>query len=90
MHLSLAPTDDIVYRVGGGSRLSGLMLAAATAAVMMIGPKVISFLREFELIRCILDQHLTVPSGDGCGRLDLRLGSRSHSRGCVGHSKPSQ
>jgi zinc transporter ZupT len=35
-----------VYRVGGGSRLSGLMLAAATGAVMMIGPKVISFLRR--------------------------------------------
>ena len=39
-------TDMLVYRVGGGSRLSGLMLAAATAGVLMIGPKVISFLRK--------------------------------------------
>ncbi|WVQ82197.1 hypothetical protein IAT38_004325 [Cryptococcus sp. DSM 104549] len=34
----------LFYRVGGGSRLSGLMLAAATAAVMMIGPAVIASL----------------------------------------------
>jgi len=37
-----------VYRVGGGSRLSGLMLTAATAAVMFVGPTVISYLRELE------------------------------------------
>lgn len=36
----------LVYRVGGGSRLSGLMLAAATAAVMMVGPTVIGMLRK--------------------------------------------
>lgn len=35
-----------VYRVGGGSRLSGLMLAAATAVIMMIGPSVIAYLRR--------------------------------------------
>jgi SulP family sulfate permease len=35
-----------VYRVGGGSRLSGLMLAAATGVIMMIGPSVIAYLRE--------------------------------------------
>ncbi|OCF36928.1 vacuolar protein [Kwoniella heveanensis BCC8398] len=34
----------LFYRVGGGSRLSGLMLAAATAAIMMIGPAVIASL----------------------------------------------
>ncbi|WWC89504.1 uncharacterized protein L201_004428 [Kwoniella dendrophila CBS 6074] len=34
----------LFYRVGGGSRLSGLMLAAATAAVMMVGPSVIAAL----------------------------------------------
>ncbi|WWD17472.1 hypothetical protein CI109_101913 [Kwoniella shandongensis] len=32
----------LFYRVGGGSRLSGLMLAAATAAIMMVGPAVIA------------------------------------------------
>lgn len=37
---------DVVYRVGGGSRLSGLMLAAATGVIMMIGPSVIAYLRE--------------------------------------------
>jgi SulP family sulfate permease len=36
----------LVYRVGGGSRLSGLMLAAATGAIMMVGPTVIGYLRE--------------------------------------------
>lgn len=42
-------TNDchLVYRVGGGSRLSGLMLAVGTAAIMMIGPAVIASLREF-------------------------------------------
>ncbi|ODN79912.1 hypothetical protein L202_03801 [Cryptococcus amylolentus CBS 6039] len=34
----------LFYRVGGGSRLSGLMLAAATTAIMMIGPAVIATL----------------------------------------------
>ncbi|WWC70385.1 uncharacterized protein I206_104335 [Kwoniella pini CBS 10737] len=34
----------LFYRVGGGSRLSGLMLAAATTAIMMIGPSVIAAL----------------------------------------------
>ncbi|WWC61703.1 uncharacterized protein I303_104288 [Kwoniella dejecticola CBS 10117] len=34
----------LFYRVGGGSRLSGLMLAAATTAVMMVGPSVIAAL----------------------------------------------
>ncbi|ORY32605.1 sulfate transporter family-domain-containing protein [Naematelia encephala] len=34
----------LFYRVGGGSRLSGLMLTAATAAVMFVGPTVISYL----------------------------------------------
>ena len=38
-----------VYRVGGGSRLSGLMLAAATAGIMMVGPTVIGYLRAFTL-----------------------------------------
>jgi len=35
-----------VYRVGGGSRLSGIMLAAATGAIMMVGPTVIGYLRK--------------------------------------------
>jgi hypothetical protein len=39
-----------VYRVGGGSRLSGLMLVAATAAVMFVGPTVISYLRKLTYI----------------------------------------
>ncbi|WFD00456.1 hypothetical protein MYAM1_003205 [Malassezia yamatoensis] len=34
----------LFYRVGGGSRLSGLMLAAATAMVMLLGPGMISYL----------------------------------------------
>ncbi|OWZ68877.1 vacuolar protein [Cryptococcus neoformans Bt85] len=34
----------LFYRVGGGSRLSGLMLAVGTAAIMMIGPAVIASL----------------------------------------------
>ncbi|WVW83707.1 hypothetical protein I302_105728 [Kwoniella bestiolae CBS 10118] len=34
----------LFYRVGGGSRLSGLMLAAATTAIMMVGPSVIAAL----------------------------------------------
>ncbi|ADV20089.1 vacuolar protein [Cryptococcus gattii E566] len=34
----------LFYRVGGGSRLSGLMLAMGTAAIMMIGPAVIAAL----------------------------------------------
>lgn len=33
------------YRVGGGSRLSGLLLAAATAGVMFAGPSIIGYLR---------------------------------------------
>ncbi len=33
-----------VYRVGGGSVLSGLMLASSTAVVMLIGPSVIGYL----------------------------------------------
>jgi SulP family sulfate permease len=36
----------VVYRVGGGSRLSGLMLVAATAAIMFVGPTVIGYLRK--------------------------------------------
>lgn len=36
----------LFYRVGGGSRLSGVMLAAATAGVMLVGPSVIGYLRE--------------------------------------------
>ncbi|KAK8864231.1 hypothetical protein IAR55_001477 [Kwoniella newhampshirensis] len=34
----------LFYRVGGGSRLSGLMLAGATVAIMMVGPAVIASL----------------------------------------------
>ncbi|KAL1405410.1 hypothetical protein Q8F55_009041 [Vanrija albida] len=34
----------LFYRVGGGSRLSGIMLAAATAGIMFIGPSVIGYL----------------------------------------------
>ncbi|PKI85235.1 hypothetical protein MVES_000796 [Malassezia vespertilionis] len=34
----------LFYRVGGGSRLSGLMLAGATALVMMLGPGMIGYL----------------------------------------------
>jgi hypothetical protein len=36
----------LFYRVGGGSRLSGVLLAAATGGVMLIGPSVIGYLRE--------------------------------------------
>ena len=38
---------NLVYRVGGGSRLSGLMLAADTDAIMMVGATVIGYLRRF-------------------------------------------
>ncbi|KAL7411289.1 sulfate transporter family-domain-containing protein [Mrakia frigida] len=34
----------LFYRVGGGSRLSGMLLAAATAGVMLIGPSAIGYL----------------------------------------------
>lgn len=34
----------LFYRVGGGSRLSGLMLAGATAIVLLIGPSPIAYL----------------------------------------------
>ncbi|ORX36862.1 sulfate transporter family-domain-containing protein [Kockovaella imperatae] len=34
----------LFYRVGGGSRLSGLMLAAGTAGIMFVGPRVIGYL----------------------------------------------
>lgn len=34
----------LFYRVGGGSRLSGLMLAGATAIVMILGPGLIAYL----------------------------------------------
>ena len=34
-----------VYRVGGGSRLSGIMLALATAGVMFVGPAAIGYIR---------------------------------------------
>ena len=34
----------LFYRVGGGSRLSGLMLAGATALVMIAGPGMISYM----------------------------------------------
>lgn len=34
----------LFYRVGGGSRLSGLMLAAVTVAIMMLGPGLIAYL----------------------------------------------
>ncbi|KAJ9092109.1 hypothetical protein QFC21_006975 [Naganishia friedmannii] len=34
----------LFYRVGGGSRLSGLMLAGATAVIMSIGPSVVAYL----------------------------------------------
>lgn len=41
------PVSQVLfYRVGGGSRLSGIMLSAATAAIMFIGPSVIGYLRE--------------------------------------------
>lgn len=46
---SLLMSVVLVYRVGGGSRLSGLMLAMGTAAIMMIGPAVIAALREFPM-----------------------------------------
>lgn len=34
----------LFYRVGGGSRLSGIMLAGATAVVMIVGPGMINYL----------------------------------------------
>lgn len=34
----------LFYRVGGGSRLSGLMLAGATAVILIIGPGMINYL----------------------------------------------
>ncbi|KAK4687198.1 sulfate permease, SulP family, partial [Tremellales sp. Uapishka_1] len=34
----------LFYRVGGGTRLAGLMLAAATALIMFVGPTVIGYL----------------------------------------------
>lgn len=34
----------LFYRVGGGSRLSGLMLAAGTAIIMAVGPSIIGYL----------------------------------------------
>jgi SulP family sulfate permease len=34
----------LFYRCGGGSRLSGLMLAVATAAIMLVGPTIIGYL----------------------------------------------
>lgn len=34
----------LFYRVGGGSRLSGLMLAAVTTLIMLLGPGMIAFL----------------------------------------------
>jgi SulP family sulfate permease len=36
----------LFYRVGGGSRLSGVMLAGATTIIMTVGPSVIGYLRE--------------------------------------------
>ncbi len=37
----------LFYRVGGGSRLSGIMLAMGTVAIMTVGPTVIGYLREW-------------------------------------------
>ena len=37
-------SSSAVYRLGGGTRLAGCMLAAATAGVMFAGPSVIGFL----------------------------------------------
>lgn len=34
----------LFYRVGGGSRLSGIMLAMATAVIMFVGPSIIGYL----------------------------------------------
>ena len=45
----------LFYRVGGGSRLSGVMLAAATGGVMLVGPSVIGYLRESDS-SCIVDK----------------------------------
>ncbi len=47
-----------VYRVGGGSRLSGLMLAGATAVIMFVGPSVIGFLRELPFLSMIAQPYM--------------------------------
>ena len=60
-----------VYRVGGGSRLSGLMLAAATGVIMFIGPSVIAYLRAFVICGKGQDSYLLVNSCHGCRSLDL-------------------
>jgi SulP family sulfate permease len=38
------------YRVGGTTRLSGLMLAGATVAVLLAGTGPIAYIREFNCI----------------------------------------
>jgi SulP family sulfate permease len=45
-HCAGTCADVVVYRCGGGSRLSGVMLALATGAIMFVGPTIIGFLRQ--------------------------------------------
>jgi SulP family sulfate permease len=39
------------YRVGGGNRIAGFLLAVATAGLLVVGAGPIAFLREFHCLR---------------------------------------
>lgn len=46
----------LFYRVGGGSRLSGVLLAAATTGVMLIGKSSALFVRALADLRATADR----------------------------------
>jgi hypothetical protein len=73
------------YRVGGGNRTAGFLLAVATVILLIIGPWPIAYIRKFTLpgLPCSMLSEFCC-SCDGCWCPDLCVGHRSRKGSPVG------
>jgi hypothetical protein len=92
---SMSPNRDrsfSFYRVGGDTRISGFLLAIATAILLVIGTGPIAYLRAFrsQPSRVRVTNGSSVCSGYGCRRAHLRPRDRPRQGSIVGHAPPRE
>src|SRR3984957_20785170 len=74
------------YRVGGGTRMGGFVLALATVVLILVGTQFIAFIRMSRMPFCALFSTVNVfGSCHGCWRADICPWHRPCQRGSLGH-----
>ena len=78
------------YRVGGGTRVAGFLLAVMTALLLFIGTAPIAYIREHmqSILFTYLDLIASKYSGCGCRSANICTGHRSCQGSFVGYETP--